>query len=136
QNSLAAVCGNPRFEVVDGDARIESTVAPLLARADVVIPLAALVGAPICSRNPIDATSTNRDAILMVFKKLSREQWVLMPTTNSAYGTGGQNNFCDETSELRPISHYAVEKVVVERALMEHANAISFRLATVFGMSP
>ena len=59
-----------------------------------------------------------------------------MPTTNSAYGTGSNNNFCDEKSKLNPISKYAIDKVEVEKELLEHENSISFRLATVFGMSP
>ena len=71
-----------------------------------------------------------------MLKLLSREQIVLMPTTNSAYGTGDKDNFCTEDSPLRPISQYAIEKVKIEKELMERENAISFRLATVFGMSP
>jgi nucleoside-diphosphate-sugar epimerase len=59
-----------------------------------------------------------------------------MPTTNSAYGTGDKDNYCDENSPLNPISLYAKDKVEVEKALLQHDNAISFRLATVFGMSP
>lgn len=82
------------------------------------------------------ASTTNRDAILMMLRLLSKDQIVLMPTTNSAYGTGDENNFCTEESPLRPISQYAIEKVKVEKELMQHPNAISFRLATVFGMSP
>jgi nucleoside-diphosphate-sugar epimerase len=136
QLSLAHACSDPNFDVVDGDARLESTLTPLLKKADVVIPLAAFVGAPLCNRNPIDATAINRDAILMLLKKLGREQRVLMPTTNSAYGSGDKDNFCDETSPLRPVSHYAREKVEIEQALLQRENAISFRLATVFGMSP
>ncbi len=136
QNSLAHVCNDANFEVVDGDARLESTLAPLLKKADVVIPLAAFVGAPLCNRNPIDATAINRDAILLLLKNLGREQRILMPTTNSAYGSGDRDNQCDETSPLHPISHYAREKVEIEKALMQHPNSISFRLATVFGMSP
>jgi nucleoside-diphosphate-sugar epimerase len=108
----------------------------LLKKADVVIPLAALVGAPLCNQDPVGATTTNRDAILMMLEHLSPSQWVLMPTTNSAYGTGDKDNFCTEESPLRPISRYAIEKVEVEKHLMQHRNAISFRLATVFGMSP
>lgn len=61
---------------------------------------------------------------------------MLMPTTNSAYGTGDDNNYCNEESPLRPISQYAIENVKIEKQLMEHPHAISFRLATVFGMSP
>lgn len=136
QSSLNHVCHDPNFQVVKGDIRIESVVAPLLKKADIVIPLAALVGAPMCSADPVGARTINHDAILMMLGKLSREQRVLMPTTNSAYGTGDADNFCTEESPLRPISIYAKEKVAVEAALMEHGNAVSFRLATVFGMSP
>jgi nucleoside-diphosphate-sugar epimerase len=136
QGSLNHVCHHPKFNVVKGDIRIESILLPLLKKADAVIPLAALVGAPLCNQDPVGATTTNREAILMMLKQLSREQRVLMPTTNSAYGTGDKDNFCTEESPLRPISRYAIEKVEVEKHLMQHPNAISFRLATVFGMSP
>ena len=136
QNSLAHVCANPNFSVVRGDIRSEETMKPLLAEADIIIPLAALVGAPLCSRDPIGATSTNRDAVLLMLKLVSKEQMLFMPTTNSAYGKGDENNFCTEESPLNPISQYAVEKVEVEKAFMQHPSAISFRLATVFGMSP
>ena len=136
QHSLGHVCSNPGFEVVNGDVRIESTVDALLKKADIVIPLAAYVGAPLCARDPVGATTVNHDAILMMLSKLSKDQIVLMPTTNSAYGSGGDNNFCNEESPLRPISQYAIEQVEVDKALMSHPNTISFRLATVFGMSP
>lgn len=136
QASLNHVCHHPGFSVVKGDIRIESTMAPLIAKADVVIPLAALVGAPLCTLDPVGATTTNHDAISLMLRLLSREQRILMPTTNSAYGTGDENNFCTEESPLRPISLYAKEKVEVEKELMQRENAISFRLATVFGMSP
>ena len=136
QNSLAHVCHHPNFSVVRGDIRVKDTVVPLMKKADIIIPLAALVGAPICSKDPIGATTTNHDAIFMMIKNLSKEQTVLMPTTNSAYGTGDGNNFCSEESPLRPVSQYAIEKVEIEKSLMQHPNAISFRLATVFGMSP
>ncbi|MSQ55562.1 MAG: NAD(P)-dependent oxidoreductase [Betaproteobacteria bacterium] len=136
QASLSHVCWQPKFNVVKGDIRVESTLLPLLKQADVVIPLAALVGAPICNQDPVGATSTNHDAILMMLKHLSKSQVVLMPTTNSAYGSGDEKNFCTEESPLKPISRYAIEKVEVEKHLMQHPNAISFRLATLFGMSP
>ncbi len=136
QNSLAHVCYQQSFNVIRGDIRSENIVRPLLKKADIVIPLAALVGAPLCSKDPVGATTTNHDAIFMMLKLLSKDQMVLMPTTNSAYGTGDANNFCTEESPLRPISQYAIEKVEIERAFMQHPNAISFRLATVFGMSP
>jgi nucleoside-diphosphate-sugar epimerase len=136
QNSLAHCCHFDKFEVINGDVRLKSVIEPLLKKADIVIPLAALVGAPMCSRDPIGATTTNRDAIAQMLDLLSPNQWVLMPTTNSAYGSGDDNNVCTEESPLRPISRYAIDKVVVEKILMQRSNAISFRLATVFGMSP
>jgi nucleoside-diphosphate-sugar epimerase len=136
QNSLAHVCHNPNFEVVRGDVRSKDTMLPLIKKADIVIPLAAYVGAPLCAKDPVGASTTNHDAISMMLKNLSKHQRILMPTTNSAYGTGDERNFCTEDSPLRPISLYAIEKVKVEEELMQHGNAISFRLATVFGMSP
>lgn len=136
QTSLNHVCHHPNFSVVRGDIRLENIMLPLMKKADIIIPLAAYVGAPLCSRDPVGASTVNHDAIMMMLKHLSREQRILMPTTNSAYGTGDKNNFCTEESPLRPISQYAIEKVKIEKELMQHPNAISFRLATVFGMSP
>lgn len=136
QSSLNHVCYHPNFNVVRGDIRLENIMLPLMKKADIIIPLAAYVGAPICSKDPVGATTVNHDAIMMMIKHLSQEQMVIMPTTNSAYGTGDENNYCDEESPLRPISQYAIEKVAIEKELMQHPNAISYRLATVFGMSP
>ncbi len=136
QSSLNHVCHHPNFTIVRGDIRLEKTMLPLMKKADVIIPLAAYVGAPLCSKDPVGATTVNHDAIVLMIKNLSKDQQVLMPTTNSAYGTGDENNFCTEESPLRPISQYAIEKVAIEKELMQHANTISFRLATVFGMSP
>ena len=136
QSSLNHCCHHPNFKVVKGDIRQKDTMLKLMKNADAIIPLAALVGAPLCSLDPIGATTINHDAIELMLKLLSNDQIVLMPTTNSAYGTGDKDNYCNEDSPLRPISQYAIEKVEIEKELMQHQNAISFRLATVFGMSP
>ena len=116
--------------------RDEGKIVPILKNYDIIIPLAALVGAPMCKLDPVGARSVNHDSIDILLKNISKKQILLMPTTNSAYGTGDKNNFCTEESELRPISQYAIDKVDVEKKLMEHENSVSFRLATVFGMSP
>ena len=134
--SLNHFCAHPKFDVHRADVRVREQIAPFLKTADIVIPLASIVGAPACNRDPVAAKTINNDAIMMMFKELSREQVVLMPTTNSAYGSGNEDNFCDETTPLNPISTYALDKVEVEKALMDRENSISFRLATVFGMSP
>ena len=98
--------------------------------------LAALVGAPLCDRDPIAATTVNRDAMLGLVKKLSKDQRILYPTTNSGYGVGEAGKFCTEETPLRPISRYGRDKVEAEKAVLDHPNSITFRLATVFGMSP
>ena len=136
QASLNHICAHKNFHVVNGDIRKEEVIKPLLKQADVVIPLAALVGAPLCNKDDIAASTTNYHAIGMMLQNVHKSQIILMPTTNSAYGSGGDNNFCTEETPLNPISSYAIAKVAVEQELMKHQNAVSFRLATVFGMSP
>jgi nucleoside-diphosphate-sugar epimerase len=137
QDSLAAVCYHDKFSLVRGDVRSEATMRPLVKDADIIIPLAALVGAPLCDRDPLAATSTNLTAIVNMLGWLSREQRVLLPVTNSGYGVGEPGKFCTEETPIRPISLYGRDKVEVERALLDrHPAALSFRLATVFGVSP
>lgn len=136
QNSLAACCADPNFDVVNGDSRSADTLKPLVAKADVVIPLAALVGAPLCKKDPIAATTTNRDAIATLCKMLSPAQQVIMPITNSGYGVGEKGKVCTEESPLRPVSLYGIDKVEAEKIALARQNSISLRLATVFGMAP
>jgi nucleoside-diphosphate-sugar epimerase len=136
QNSLAHVCHDTNLKVINGDIRLKEVMTSAMNDSDIIIPLAAFVGAPLCNKDPVGATTINRDAILMMLELASDDQAILMPTTNSAYGSGNEKNFCDEESELHPITQYAKEKVEIEKALMERKNSISFRLATVFGMSP
>lgn len=136
QNSLSHVCYNENFNIYNVDVRNQEKMKELISKHDVIIPLAALVGAPLCDKDPFAASSINKDSVIWLFSQLSEDQKVIMPTTNSAYGSGNENNFCDENSPLNPISLYAKDKVAVEEKLMQHGNAISFRLATVFGMSP
>jgi len=136
QASLNHLCHNPRFNIINGDIRNEKVIAPLMSKADTIIPLAALVGAPLCNKDIVGADTTNKEAIYTMLKHKSKDQRIIMPTTNSAYGSGDENNFCTEESPLNPISKYAIDKVLVEKELMQHDNVISYRLATVFGMSP
>ena len=136
QNSLAHVCHETNLKVINGDIRLKEIMTAAMNEVDIIIPLAAFVGAPLCNKDPVGATTINRDAILMMLELANDDQAILMPTTNSAYGSGNDNNFCDEESELHPITQYAKEKVEIENILMDRKNSISFRLATVFGMSP
>jgi len=136
QTPLNHLCANPSFNVVRGDCRDENVVRPLLKDADYIIPLAALVGAPLCDRDTTGAETINRDAVMMVTRLASKEQRIFLPVTNSGYGIGEAGRFCTEETPLRPISLYGRTKVEAEKAVLDRGNSITFRLATVFGMSP
>jgi nucleoside-diphosphate-sugar epimerase len=135
QHSLFHLCVNPRFEFVFGDARDEALVRRLAKHADVLIPLAAIVGAPACDRDPVLAHGVNLEAIRMLNRMRSPRQLIVYPTTNSGYGTQSGDVFCTEDTPLEPISLYGQTKTQAEQELLESANAITLRLATVFGMS-
>jgi len=136
QTPLNHLCANPSFNVVRGDCRDQNVVRPLLKDADYIIPLAALVGAPLCDRDTTGAETINRDAVMMVTRLASKEQRIFLPVTNSGYGIGEAGKFCTEETPLRPISLYGRTKVEAEKAVLDRGNSITFRLATVFGMSP
>jgi nucleoside-diphosphate-sugar epimerase len=136
QTGLNHLCDNKRLTIVNGDIRNPQHMLSLLRDADFIIPLAALVGAPLCNKDVVGADTTNKEAVFWMLDHISKEQRIIMPTTNSAYGTGDENNYCTEESPLNPISKYAIDKVAVEEQFMQRENSISYRLATVFGMSP
>lgn len=135
-NSLGAVAAHPQFEPVRGDTRDEELIGELVAKADIVIPLAALVGAPLCKQDPLNARTINLDAIVNTIKRMSSEQRIVYPTTNSGYGIGTKGQLCTEETPLNPISLYGVTKVEAEKAILDRENSASLRLATVFGMAP
>ena len=136
QNSLFHLCANPRFEFVHGDARDNSVVGGLAKDADVLIPLAAIVGAPACDRDPLLARSVNLEAIRLLNRVRSSGQLIVYPTTNSGYGTKTGDVFCTEETPLEPISLYGQTKTQAEQELLQSPNVVTLRLATVFGMSP
>ncbi len=136
QNSLTDLCHYENLSITRGDSRDLSVVKPLLAKADVIIPLAALVGMPMCKLDQVGAQTINQDAVEALCAAASPSQWIVYPTTNSGYGIGEAGRFCTEETPLRPISLYGVTKSNAEAAVLQRENSVSFRLATVFGMSP
>jgi nucleoside-diphosphate-sugar epimerase len=136
QSTLLDCCQYEGFTIVRGDCRDETVVKPLVAKADVIIPLAALVGVPLCNTDAIATRTTNQEAVEMLCRLAGPDQWFLMPVTNSGYGIGEKGKFCTEDTPLRPISSYGITKVKAEEAVLARKNSISFRLATVFGLSP
>ncbi len=133
---LSAACRYEGFRPIKGDCRDERILDDLVPQHDVLIPLAALVGAPLCKEDQIGATTLNRDAVRALVKRSSSSQKVVYPTTNSGYGVGEAGKFCTEETPLNPISLYGVTKVEAEQAVLENGNGVSLRLATVFGMGP
>ena len=136
QRSLLHLCADPHFDFVCGDARDKELIRRLVKEADVLIPLAAIVGAPACDRDPLLARSVNLEAIRLLNGLRSPQQMVVYPTTNSGYGTQSGDLFCNEDTPLEPISLYGQTKSQAEAELLETSNVITLRLATVFGMSP
>jgi nucleoside-diphosphate-sugar epimerase len=136
QATLLDCCKHEGFRVVRGDCRDEALMGKLLAQADAIIPLAALVGAPMCSADTVGARTINQGAIELLCRLAAPEQRILLPVTNSGYGIGDKGKVCTEDSPLRPLSLYGSTKVAAEQAVLSRPNSLSFRLATVFGLSP
>lgn len=136
QNSLLDCCQYENLNIIRGDARDEALIIRLVKDVDIVIPLAALVGAPLCDRDKIGAETINSGAIKILAGLLSKDQRVIIPTTNSGYGIGQKGIYCTEETPLNPISLYGKMKVEAEKIVMDRRNSVSLRLATVFGISP
>ena len=137
QDTLSAVCYHPCFDLVRGDVRDHDVMRPLLKNADIIIPLAALVGAPLCDRDPLAATAPTKTPSCGCRRTSASDQRIVIPISNSGYGVGEAGKFCTEESPIRPVSLYGRDKVETERIVLErHPNCVSLRLATVFGMSP
>lgn len=135
-SDLLHLCHHPLFEFVYGDVREEEIMRHLIKAADVIIPLAAVVGAPACDRSPLLAREVNLEAVRLMERLRSRDQLVIFPTTQSGYGTRSGEVYCDEETPLEPISLYGQTKVQAEAELLGSGGVITLRLATVFGVSP
>ena len=134
--SLMMQTTHKNFKLIIGDARDLELMKPLIESADIIIPLACMTGAPLCNKDKVAATTVNRDAVVMCSELSTQSQLLIYPCTNSGYGIGDEGIYCTEESQLRPISLYGKLKVESEKILLDKGNAITFRLATVFGVSP
>lgn len=136
QQGLFHLCAHPAFDFIRGDVRDEAVMRSAIKNADAIIHLAAIVGAPACDRDPSQATSVNLESVRLLNRLRSTKQLVIYPNTNSGYGTTDGGALCTEETPLQPISLYGRTKVEAEKHLLDSPNVITFRLATVFGMSP
>ncbi len=136
QNSLLDVCNNKNLRVMRKDARDKKIISEEMKKADVIIPLACLTGAPICAQFPNEAKAIIVDAVQMILDLRGKDQIILYPTTNSGYGIGEKDIACTEVTPLKPISLYGKLKVEAEQKILESKNSVTLRLATAFGISP
>ena len=136
QTSLLDCCSDSNFEFVKGDITDFTLIKSIIKNYDVIIPLAAIVGAPACKKNPHMTKLVNYEAQINMIKNISMNQKIIFPTTNSGYGIGEKDSYCTEETPLRPLSEYGKYKVDVENFILDKGNGITFRLATIFGMSP
>ncbi len=136
QASLLDCCHSKHLDIIRGDVRDKSLISKHIKKADVILPLACLTGAPLCDKFPIEAKSIIYDAIKMILELRSRNQMIVFPTTNSGYGIGQEGIHCTEDTPLKPVSLYGRLKVDIEKDLLSDGDVITLRLATVFGISP
>jgi nucleoside-diphosphate-sugar epimerase len=135
QTSLLQYTSNPNFKFIYGDVRNEELLEKLCNEVDIIIPLAAIVGFPACASDPQLAKEINFNQISNIVK-FAKHKKILYPNTNSGYGIGEGQTECTEESPLNPISVYGQTKCDAENFLRANTSAITFRLATVFGVSP
>ncbi len=136
KGSLNHLYFNKNFKLICDDVRKKNLMKKLVKKHDFIIPLAALVGAPLCEKFKKDAVSTNLGTIKTLCEIVTKRNKVIYLTTNSGYGIGEKDKFCDENSPLNPISLYGRTKCDGEDLVRDKIkNHVCFRLATVFGHS-
>ncbi len=135
KNSLNHLFAHKNFKFIYGDVRNKNLIKKNIKKHNIIIPLAALVGAPLCEKYKKEAKEINFESIKYMLKIVSKKQKIIFPTTNSGYGIGQKEKYCDENSPLNPISFYGKTKAEAEKIILEFENSICFRLATIFGYS-
>ena len=135
KNSLGHLFSKKNFTFLKLDITKKKNLKKIILNQDFIIPLAALVGSPLCEKKKKEAVKVNVDSIKLLLSVIKKRQKILYPTTNSGYGIGQKSKFCDENTVLNPISLYGRTKVEAEELISKHSNYICFRLATVFGYS-
>ena len=136
KGSLNHLYFHKNFKLINKDIRNLKIMKKLVPNHEFIIPLAALVGAQLCEKYKKEAIDINYKAIKSLTEMMTARNKIIYLTTNSGYGIGEKNKYCDENSPLKPISLYGRTKCDSEKEIMSNLkNYICFRLATVFGFS-
>lgn len=136
QASLLDCCHDKKLTILREDVRNKDVITKEIKKVDAIFPLACFTGAPLCNKDPLGAKSVNFDAVKMILELRSKNQMIIFPTTNSGYGIGQKGIHCTENTPLNPVSLYGRLKTDLEKLILDSDNAITLRLATVFGISP
>jgi len=135
QTPLLNYCNDDRFSFIKGDVRNEEELSKVVMDADIIIPLAAVVGFPACEQDKTSAYDINVGQIKTIIKHKKSSAKIIYPNTNSGYGVGDRDEYCTEETPLNPVSYYGVTKCMAEEMVLDEGG-VSLRLATVFGISP
>jgi nucleoside-diphosphate-sugar epimerase len=135
-NSMLSTISDENFSLIEGDVRDDDIMKPLIRENDILIPLAGIVGAFKCDKDPKSAEQINRDSIIRLAKQKSKEQLLIFPSTTSIYGPTKEGSLTDEQTLPTPSSLYAKSKAEAEDCLLKNTEAISLRFSTLFGVSP
>ena len=119
QLTLSDLCYKSNFKFVYGDVRDYKKLNEYVQKADVIIPLAAIVGFPACEKDKQLAEEVNYNQIYDLITNTSKEQTIIFPNTNSGYGTRS-SGICKENQKLQPLSHYGITKCNAECPFFEN----------------
>ena len=133
-SSLNHLYSFKNFNFIHGDVQDGNLMKKMISKNEYIIPLAGLVGAPLCEKYKKEAINVNYKAIKDCVK-YSKNKKIIFLMSNSGYGVGEKNKFCTEDSPLNPISLYGKTKCDAEKEVIKAKNYVCFRLATVFGFS-
>lgn len=134
QISLLPCFIDKNFEFIKGDIRRARTVSQVLKGVDFIIHLAAIVGAPACSKDSRLAREVNYQSTVNIDKYRDRSQGIIFASTGSSYGA--VESICTEDTPLCPLTTYGVTKTKAEEHLLNSGNVVAYRFATAFGVSP
>jgi len=114
-----------------GDIRDTKKLYETSIDFDVIVLMAALVGDPACSVDPVLTEEINYKAIKDFCDVVLPSKHLIFMSTCSVYGA--QEGMLNEDSPTNPLSSYASTKLSSEKHILQK-NGTIFRLGTVFGL--
>ena len=120
-----------KIPFIYGDIRDTEKLHKVSKDFDIIILMAALVGDPACSVDPILTEEINYKSIKNICETIPKHKHIIFMSTCSVYGA--QNGILNEDSSTNPLSSYASTKLKSESHVLSRGGTV-FRLGTVFGL--